>query len=258
MKQNTKQTMGSILKELRIKHNLTQEQLAEFIRVSPQAVSKWENNISYPDVSLLPMLANFFQVTTDELLGVNITKRTEVIKTLCLDADKLIKTKKYAQAVQNLRNALIKYPDNDQLMYRLAWALTGTICEHPENLDEAILLYLKILEISSDKELKLKATRDLMYRYYTKGENTFALHYAEQLPSFEFCKEYNLGRGNLLAGKDLSVYLKENIQLFGNAIMECLEYFTDNRILSTEDTGEYTVENATQKLQMLKRILDIE
>lgn len=75
MKQTAKQNIGSILKELRTKHNLTQEQLAEFIGVSSQAVSKWENNISYPDVSLLPILANFFQVTTDELLGVNLAKK---------------------------------------------------------------------------------------------------------------------------------------------------------------------------------------
>lgn len=256
--QSARQNIGSILKELRTKHNLTQEQLAELIGVSSQAVSKWENNISYPDVSLLPILANYFQVTTDELLGVNLAKRNEVIQGLCLDADELIKTKKYAEAVQDLRNALMKYPNNDQLMYRLAWALTGTIREQPENLDEAILLYLKILEISSDTELKLRSTRDLMYRYYTKGENAFALHYANQLPSFEFCKEYNLGRGNLLDGKDLAMCLKKNIHLFGNAMMECFEYFTDNRILSKEDAGEYTVETAEQKIKMLKMLLDID
>lgn len=43
-----------------------------------------------------------------------------------------------------LRLDLVQYPVNDQLLYRLAWALTGTIREHPQNLDEAILIYLKL------------------------------------------------------------------------------------------------------------------
>lgn len=181
------ENFGTTLKELRKKRGLTQEQLAEYLGISSQAVSKWENNISYPDVSLLPVLANYFQVSTDELLGVDTAKRAESIQKLCLAADSMIAEGKYAEAVAKLRLDLVQYPVNDQLLYRLAWALTGTIREHPQNLDEAILIYLKILETSSDATLKLKAMRDLMYRYYTKGEEAFALHYAEQLPTFELC-----------------------------------------------------------------------
>ena len=48
------------------------------------------------------------------------------------------------QACSELRLDLVQYPVNDQLLYRLAWALTGTIREHPQNLDEAILIYLKL------------------------------------------------------------------------------------------------------------------
>lgn len=76
------ENFGSTLKELRKKRGLTQEQLAEYLGISSQAVSKWENNISYPDVSLLPVLANYFQVSTDELLGVDTAKRTETIQKL--------------------------------------------------------------------------------------------------------------------------------------------------------------------------------
>ena len=47
---------------------LTQEQLAEEFGVSPQAVSKWENGASCPDISILPQIASFFEITVDELL----------------------------------------------------------------------------------------------------------------------------------------------------------------------------------------------
>lgn len=61
-------TMGQRIAELRKKRGLTQEELAEQLGVSPQAVSKWENDLACPDIMTLPKLADFFNVTIDELL----------------------------------------------------------------------------------------------------------------------------------------------------------------------------------------------
>ena len=63
------QTIGKRIMTLRKSRGMTQDQLAEKMGVSAQAVSKWENDISCPDISLLPKLAELFQVTTDYLLG---------------------------------------------------------------------------------------------------------------------------------------------------------------------------------------------
>jgi transcriptional regulator with XRE-family HTH domain len=62
--------MGKRIMQLRKEKGYTQEQLAEMMGVSAQAVSKWENDVSCPDISILPMLAEKLGVTTDELLGV--------------------------------------------------------------------------------------------------------------------------------------------------------------------------------------------
>ncbi|MDO4572020.1 MAG: helix-turn-helix domain-containing protein [Clostridia bacterium] len=62
-------TMGRRIMTLRKEQGLTQEQLAEKLGVSAQAVSKWENDISCPDISLIPQLADVLRVSTDELLG---------------------------------------------------------------------------------------------------------------------------------------------------------------------------------------------
>ena len=61
-------TLGKRITSLRKENNLTQEQLAEMLNVTPQAVSKWENDIACPDISLLPELAKTFNVSVDELL----------------------------------------------------------------------------------------------------------------------------------------------------------------------------------------------
>ena len=71
------QTMGKRISELRKKAGLTQEQLANKLNVSAQAVSKWENDISCPDISTLPLLAQILGVTTDELLGASGSKSFE-------------------------------------------------------------------------------------------------------------------------------------------------------------------------------------
>ena len=59
--------LGNKIRELRRLKNLTQEQLAVSLNISPQAVSKWEMGASYPDMTMIPTLAAFFRVTLDEL-----------------------------------------------------------------------------------------------------------------------------------------------------------------------------------------------
>lgn len=70
MEQINNMVIGKKIMSLRKEAGLTQEQLAEKLGVSAQAVSKWENEISCPDISMLPMLASLFRVTVDDLLGV--------------------------------------------------------------------------------------------------------------------------------------------------------------------------------------------
>ena len=61
--------IGAVIRKLRAEHNITQDTLAAALGVTPQAVSRWEAEGGYPDLELLPALADFFSVSTDELLG---------------------------------------------------------------------------------------------------------------------------------------------------------------------------------------------
>lgn len=74
------ETMGQRIKRLRKARNLTQEELAEQLNLSAQAISKWENGTSLPDISQVLPLANFFGVPTDVLFGVYGTDHNEEIK----------------------------------------------------------------------------------------------------------------------------------------------------------------------------------
>lgn len=242
-------------KFMRKQRGLTQEQIAETLYVSCQAVSKWETNSSCPDISLLPIIADYFGVSVDYLIGHDTSKQTEEIDSACAHTSKLFAENRYIEAIPILRATLIKHPGNEKLMYNLAWALSGTVSESKENYEEAILLYQKILEISADTEMRGKVSRDLMYRYYTLGNIEKALYYANTLPSFELCKEYHLGRGNLFEGRELADYLLANIQLYGKAMLECLEYFECSNILTEEEKKPYNTDIAKRKIELLKEIL---
>ena len=72
-------TIGERIKQLRQEKNITQEQLAEYLNISYQSVSKWEHGSSSPDISLIVPIAQFFNVTTDELLGHEFAETQEAI-----------------------------------------------------------------------------------------------------------------------------------------------------------------------------------
>lgn len=63
------ETFGQRFTRLRKEKGLTQEDIALKVNISAQAVSKWENDISMPDISILPLLSDILDITLDELLG---------------------------------------------------------------------------------------------------------------------------------------------------------------------------------------------
>ena len=78
-----KLTLGENIRRLRREKNMTQEQLAEALAVSFQAVSRWENGATYPDIELLPAIAERFSVSVDELLGVPESEKEKQARELC-------------------------------------------------------------------------------------------------------------------------------------------------------------------------------
>ena len=72
--------IGENLKRLRNEKNVTQDTLAEYLGVTYQAVSRWENGQAYPDIEFLPELARFFEVSLEELMGTE-SNRDRIDKT---------------------------------------------------------------------------------------------------------------------------------------------------------------------------------
>ena len=78
-------TFGNRIKSLRLSRSMTQDQLAQKLGVSPQAVSKWEKGTNMPDIQMLPDLSVIFGVTIDDLFAMTDERRMERIENMIYD-----------------------------------------------------------------------------------------------------------------------------------------------------------------------------
>ena len=87
--------IGLKIKQLRREKNITQEELGELVGLTSKAISRWENDTSYPDITLLPILANIFEISVDELLGVENIKQDEYVKKIKKKANQFAQNNDY-------------------------------------------------------------------------------------------------------------------------------------------------------------------
>ena len=90
--------INQIIREKRKELSLTQEQIAEFLGVSTPAVNKWENENSYPDITLLAPIARLLDISLDTLLSYREDLTAEEINGIILEADQKLKTGSYEEA----------------------------------------------------------------------------------------------------------------------------------------------------------------
>ncbi len=113
--------IGEVICKLRKERAITQEQLANFIGVSMAAVSKWENGISYPDITLLPVLAKFFNVTIDKLLNFEIELSDKEVKKIYSECEKLFNSvDDFDLAIEKSKSYILEYPNSYYLKDKIA------------------------------------------------------------------------------------------------------------------------------------------
>lgn len=130
-----KETMGQIIRRLRKERNLTQEELAELLGVTFQAVSKWENDSGMPDISQIVPIAHAFDVSTDVLFGTIGTNDTEEVWKTVKGAQALLSCPLTAESLfqkyRAIKEGLKLYPNNTILLMHCLE--TGIALSYPEN-----------------------------------------------------------------------------------------------------------------------------
>lgn len=177
--------IGAIIKKHRRERDMTQEQLAEYLRVSVSAVSQWESGKTTPDLSLIPAICNLFAISADELLGINLEQKEKRIEEIRAEAEKYSDRGYKNEAAEILEQGLREFPDSYDLMFDLMYARSYDA----EHLDEAIRLGHAILDGCTDDGYRMSAKQVLCYAYRDKGENHKALEIAQTLPTIHITRE---------------------------------------------------------------------
>ena len=214
-------SIGTTIKKLRRDRNITQEQLAEMLGVSTNAVSQWECDKTAPDISHLPVLANIFEVSADVLLGIDIaqSKKQTEIKEFTAKYAELHRQGKTAERLKLSRAMQKKYPNDETVRYYLMRVLQNGYAD--ESFDEIVMLGEQLLE-STNMEYKMGAIRGLCFTYLHKGDRSKALQYADMTPPAEDLYLHVL-EGNELVEHCQNYFWKvcDRMYLYMNNLLDC-------------------------------------
>ena len=144
-------SIGNKIKQLRINKSLSQGELAEVLHVTAQAVSKWESNVTSPDISQLPAIASFFGITIDELFEYPVDLEYERIENL-ISNGKTLTNDLFAHCEEFLINEMKREPQN----YRAHSILGDLYHFHACRLNEKAIHYAyEALQLQTDNKFDL-------------------------------------------------------------------------------------------------------
>ena len=214
--------LGQKIRELRRRDGRTQEHLADALGVTSQAVSRWEANGGYPDMQMIPAIANYFHISIDELFGYH-DDREEKIKNILENATEIMTRqghsmyqgclpKDFLEVVNMLQAAADEFPNEPRILLKLARALwmwgwseygakgkandTSEILEDDTEYSakniywqEAICAYEKILKSNPSAEDREATIYQLTSLSCDMGEYDRAKTLANEQNSITICKE---------------------------------------------------------------------
>ena len=195
--------IGKNIKRFRKERELSQEMLAERLGVTFQTVSHWEREETYPDITILPAIANFFGVTVDELLGVSEANEVEEIKRIVVKCQECETYHKGEEMREIIEEGLKKYPNNYTLMAWYVYAF-GQI-----NSEKAIEVGTYILDNCTDNEIRNWVNGSIIYAYKQSGNIEMAIELAKKLPSYFYSSQDILR--SCLQGKELLKHVQHMV-----------------------------------------------
>jgi len=199
-------TICKNLKEYRKNKGNTQEDLAEHIGISIQAVSKWERNEGYPDITLLPKIAAYYNVSVDDLLGVGEIRKQERIQEYQKRAQEFAHIGDIKNELAVWRKAQKEFPNDYNVLCSLMYALSNT--DEKENSKEIIEIGEKILAQCTDHN-RYSAIQVLCFHYNMLGNKEKAKECAQMAPDLVITNTLLLG--HVLEGDELIDRCQHNI-----------------------------------------------
>lgn len=228
--QDVRIKIGEKIRLLRRQNDVTQDMLADHLGVTPQAVSRWESGVCYPDMNSLPLIADYFSVTMDDLLCYTNARKEQKVEKYVEETERLLDRERLTEAMEVLRTALAEIPSSYRLQIEMAEVLSlyaEALMEKGDSpqireavsaaLDEAVSFCRHILSDCTDDELRDRTKKTLCDIYaHQMDNNTEALRIADQLHSMSYSRE--IIKATILTGKVAFTQAQKNLILFADNI----------------------------------------
>lgn len=175
--------IGETIRKFRKEKNLTQEEMAKRLGVTPPAVNKWENGNSCPDITFLVPIARLLNISLDTLLEFRRDLTDEEIADIIKDIGRLFRNETFDEDYRKICGYLQEYPNCDKLTWQLAAVLNaqclfGDIPDSEQYEGFIQECYERVLE--SKDEILCSEAADSLYGFYVrKGEYREAEKYLQ-------------------------------------------------------------------------------
>lgn len=182
--------IGKKIYAMRTAKGLTQEELAQLCCVSGAAVSKWEHDLSYPDIATLPILARIFHITIDELLNFEQDLLAEDVDRLISDIGNLFQQESFEEAMRFCKTLVYTYPNSELLKLKIAGSILqmAMLFYGQEHGEQHLEIFKKFAQeqcmlVAESKDLTMKqAACIMMSTYYMEDEPKKALKLLQSIP----------------------------------------------------------------------------
>lgn len=228
------------IRRMRNEKDLTQEQLAEQIGVSAQSVSRWETDASYPDIQMLPVIAAFFNVSVDRLMGIDTSDIKRQIDEVMRESNRLQSEGKNSECIKLLREKIKEYPNSADLLEQLAGCLYTSF---KADYNEIIELCERACRLAEDMQTRFGCKQIMALSYKELGQTDKALEVIADFPHIACTQETILP----LVAEEGDAHKQHQHNLLG---------FAENIHRVFYDMSHWAG-NTLQKIELLKKSVDV-
>ncbi|WP_315067750.1 helix-turn-helix domain-containing protein [uncultured Clostridium sp.] len=181
--------IGEVIRKCRKEENLTQEQVANYLNISASAVNKWENGISYPDITLLSPLARILKIDVNTLLAFNEELTATEVNKLGREVSEIVSKDGYQKAFERGSDLIKQYSSCDELISRIAsilrlFLVTSKVGEK-DKYERKIIAWMELVAAGSNEKAASMAKISLAAIYRDRKEYEKAQEILDKIPEFE-------------------------------------------------------------------------